>query len=290
MIKVLEVPLEQDLSALSQELWARRIGHQIRVQDHHQEIWLADPAYFPELLQLLRDWQQGQLAHTVSVKPHYSRFRQAVDALRQWPISLMLITLSTLITATVFLLSSDALLSWLTIVPVALQGHQLIQGDLSVVLQQGEIWRLVSPMFLHFGWLHLAFNCLWVWELGRSIELEQRSGRLLLVVLISGITANLAQYAMGDALFGGLSGVVYGLLGYCWFWDKLARRPIFFVRKGVFIALMIWLVFCWVGGATMLGFGNVANAAHIGGLIAGSLWAWLALKVLGESAVRPRHF
>ncbi|OPX56683.1 GlpG protein [Oceanospirillum multiglobuliferum] len=289
MIKVLEVPLEQDLSELSQELWARRIGHRINEHNGHQEIWLADPAYFPELLQLLRDWQQGQLTHTINIKPRASIGKQIEMGFRQWPFSLLLIMVSTLITAAIFLLSSDQLLSMLTIVPVVLQGSQLIHGDLSTVLQQGELWRLLSPMFLHFGWLHLAFNCLWIWELGRLIETEQCSKKLLVVVLVSGLVANLSQYMMGDVLFGGLSGVVYGLLGYCWFWDKFARTPLFFVRKGVFIALMIWLVFCWLGGSAVLGLGNVANAAHIGGLIAGSLWAWIALKIFGEGRPNSRR-
>ena len=44
MIKVLDVPVDQDLSELSRELWARRISHQIRHESDHQEIWLADPA------------------------------------------------------------------------------------------------------------------------------------------------------------------------------------------------------------------------------------------------------
>lgn len=294
MIKVLEVPLDRDLSELSRELWARRIGHRITHQDSHQEIWLADPAYFPELLQILRDWQQGQLAHTIEVKTtenavsHYAK--RWMMSWRQWPISLLLILVSVFVTGAIFISSSDQLLSWLTIVPVGLQNQQLVHGELSVVLQQGELWRLVSPMFLHFGWLHLAFNCLWIWELGRLIETEQHSARLLWVVLISGVVANLAQYMMGDVLFGGLSGVVYGLLGYCWFWDKFARTPRFFVRKGVFIALMIWLVFCWVGGTAVLGLGNVANAAHIGGLISGSLWAWLALKIFGEGGKDLHRF
>lgn len=284
MIKVLDVPVEQDLSELSRELWARSIGHQIRHKGDHQEIWLADPAYFPELLQMIRDWQQGNLANTQVVINRRSMLDRIGYGLRVWPLTIALLLVSALVTAGIFLETSGAIFSTMTFVPVGMQNQQLIHGSLQQVLESGELWRLISPMFLHFGILHLAFNSLWVWELGRMIEEHQKSRGLLLVVFISGLVANFAQYMVGDVLFGGLSGVVYALLGYCWFWDKFARVPRFHVRKAVFIALMIWLVFCLVGGAGVLGLGNIANAAHIGGLIAGTLLAWLRIQLVGEGA------
>lgn len=284
MIKVLDVPVEQDLSELSRELWARSIGHQIRHKGDHQEIWLADPAYFPELLQMIRDWQQGNLANTQVVVNRRSMLDRVSYGLRVWPLTIVLLLVSALVTAGIFLETSGAIFSTMTFVPVGMQNQQLIHGSLQQVLESGELWRFISPMFLHFGILHLAFNSLWVWELGRMIEEHQKSRGLLLVVVISGLAANFAQYMVGDVLFGGLSGVVYALLGYCWFWDKFARVPRFHVRKSVFIALMIWLVFCLVGGAGVLGLGNIANAAHIGGLIAGTLLAWLRIQLVGEGA------
>jgi GlpG protein len=283
MIKVLELPHNKDLSELSHELWARKIGHQIRQSKDSQEIWLANPKDYPALLVMVEEWQRGELAYTVDSKPpSFDGIKNGLtDALR-WPLTFVLLLISALITALISFDSQSHILSALSIVPF----HQVPQGlsylPLEQALKAGDIWRLLTPTFLHFGLLHLIFNGLWVWELGRMIEKRQSTIQLAVLFLISAIGANLTQYMMGDILFGGLSGVVYALLGYCWFWDRLAHQPIFYIRKPVFILLLVWLVFCLVGGSSMLGFGEVANAAHIAGLVSGSLWAFILVKFKGE--------
>ncbi|WP_028305075.1 rhomboid family intramembrane serine protease [Oceanospirillum maris] len=283
MIKVLELPHNKDLSELSHELWARKIGHQIRQSKDSQEIWLANPKDYPALLVMVEEWQRGELAYTVdSEPPSFDGIKNGLtDALR-WPLTFVLLLISALITALISFDSQSHILSALSIVPF----HQVPQGlsylPLEQALKAGDIWRLLTPTFLHFGLLHLIFNGLWVWELGRMIEKRQSTIQLAVLFLISAIGANLTQYMMGDILFGGLSGVVYALLGYCWFWDRLAHPPIFYIRKPVFILLLVWLVFCLVGGSSLLGFGNVANAAHIAGLVSGSLWAFILVKFKGE--------
>src|SRR5690606_11070458 len=81
----------------------------------------------------------------------------------------------------------------------------------------GEQWRLLTPIFLHFGLLHQLFNMLWLWDLGGALEARRGFGFLALFVLISGIGGNLAQYLItGWPYFGGVSGVVFGLLGFIW--------------------------------------------------------------------------
>ena len=80
----------------------------------------------------------------------------------------------------------------------------------------------MTPVFLHFGWLHITFNCLWLWELGALVE--QRLGALVLLglVVLCGAGSNIAQHLWsGPSLFGGMSGVVYALLGFCWIYNML---------------------------------------------------------------------
>ena len=135
-----------------------------------------------------------------------------------------------------------------------------------------ELWRLLSPTFLHFGWLHLIFNCLWVWDIGRRIELLQSSYHLLGLAIISGVVANVAQYLMDTPLFGGLSGVVYALLAYVWLWDQI-NRPLFKVPSGIMVFMLLWLIAGIVGIIDSLGLGKIANSAHVGGLVTGLLLA-----------------
>lgn len=290
MIKVLELPADQDLSELSRELWVRKIGHQIRQNQHAQEIFLANPEHYPQLMQLVQDWHRGELAYTV--EPESSEqslnLKAGLQAAGQWPLTALILIVSGLVTALISFEPEPNWLASLTIVPFEQVRNGLAYLPLVQTLQTGEVWRLLTPAFLHFGMLHLIFNSLWVWEMGRMIERQQSTLRLALLFLVSGISANLAQYVMGDILFGGLSGVVYGLLGYCWFWDRFAQQPIFYIRKPVFVILLVWLVFCMVGGASLLGLGEVANAAHVAGLVTGSLWALLSVKLSGQSRLGHR--
>ncbi|MGV2836394.1 rhomboid family intramembrane serine protease, partial [Pseudomonas shirazensis] len=139
-------------------------------------------------------------------------------------------------------------------------------------LSDGQWWRLISPMLLHFGFLHLAMNGMWYWELGKRIELRQGPWLLLLLTLLFSLISNLAQHLVGGpSLFGGLSGVLYGLLGYVWLYQWLAPNPHYRLPKGVLVMMLIWLVVCLTGVVGQLGFGQIANAAHVGGLLIGCL-------------------
>ena len=94
---------------------------------------------------------------------------------------------------------------------------QYIQWDPGLPeVRRGQVWRLFTPMFLHFDILHILFNMLWLRDLGSMIEARKTSWLLLLLVLVIAGTSNVAQYLVSGPAFGGMSGVVYGLLGYIW--------------------------------------------------------------------------
>ena len=149
-------------------------------------------------------------------------------------------------------------------------GSNLYPSFQNTYIVSQEWWRLISPTFLHFSLTHLIFNCLWIYILGSKIEIIDGRGIFLTLFLISGLSSNLGQYFMtGDYLFGGLSGAVYGLLGYCFILDLDNRGLRYNLPNVLYIFMFIWLLIGFTGLLKIFGFGNVANIAHLVGMIAG---------------------
>ena len=139
-----------------------------------------------------------------------------------------------------------------------------------------EWWRLITPMLIHFSPTHLIFNCLWIYILGR--EIEQLDGKVIFIflVLLTSAASNYLQYAFsGPALFGGLSGVVYGLLGYCFVSETFNRSNKFSFPPAIYIFMFVWLLIGFTGFLDLLGFGKLANFAHLGGLLSGILSGYI---------------
>jgi GlpG protein len=136
---------------------------------------------------------------------------------------------------------------------------------------RGEIWRLFTPIFIHYGPLHLIFNMLWFYQLGSMIEGRQSALFLFVFIAVSALCSDVAQYFYHGPSFGGMSGVVYALAGYVWIRGKYnPGSGVFLDRRSVTI-LLVWLVVCFTGIV-----GPVANAAHVVGLITGMVWGRIA--------------
>jgi len=145
-------------------------------------------------------------------------------------------------------------------------------------VRAGEFWRLITPVFIHFGLLHILFNMMWLYQLGCMIEARQGTLIFALLVLVTGVLPMVAQYIMvGAGFVGGMSGVVYGLAGYVWLRGKYDRASGLFLDRQTIQWLLIWLVVCFTGMV-----GNVANTAHVTGLVIGMIWggasAWVASR------------
>lgn len=143
-------------------------------------------------------------------------------------------------------------------------------------IRQGEIWRLITPMFLHGDTIHLLFNMLWVYSLGSMIERYHGSLFFVALLLSTEITGMLVQVLLPDwlppSLRGypfaiGASGAVYGLFGFLWIRPQIA--PMYPIRlpSSTVMIMLGFLVIC------LTGIFNVANGAHIGGLLGGTLAA-----------------
>ena len=156
-------------------------------------------------------------------------------------------------------------------------GSNLYPSFQATYIASQEWWRLITPTFLHFSLTHLIFNCLWIYILGSKIEIIDGKGIFLTLFLISGLSSNLGQYFItGDYLFGGLSGVVYGLLSYCFILDLDNRGQRYDLPIALYIFMFIWLLIGFTGLLKIFGFGNVANIAHLVGMIAGFILGLIA--------------
>lgn len=148
-----------------------------------------------------------------------------------------------------------------------------------------EKWRLVSPIFVHFGLMHFVFNGLWLCLLGARIERLSGSLHLLLVVLLSALVSNMSQYVWsGSVYFGGMSGVIYGLLGYIWIRNLLAPHPLISLPRELILFMIGWLFVCMTGVLDILLGVGIANAAHASGLLVGMLMGLVfgAVKNIGK--------
>ena len=147
-------------------------------------------------------------------------------------------------------------------------------------IQNNEWWRLITPMFIHFSLTHLVFNCLWIYVLGTKIEQIDGHITFINLVIFSSIISNLAQHFFGEsALFGGLSGVIYGLLGYCMIIEIDTKQERYDLPPALYLFMLIWLILGFLGILNLFGFGNVANYAHLGGLISGIIFAMITRYV-----------
>lgn len=143
----------------------------------------------------------------------------------------------------------------------------------------GQVWRLVTPIFLHFGILHLLFNMLWLHYLGNEIEARRGSLRYLALVLAIAVASNLSEYFLGGLhwqggqlvwnpmiQFGGMSGVVFGLFGYILVKMRFEPNLGLALSQQVIILNLFWFAWCFTGLA-----GSIANVVHTVGLATGMI-------------------
>lgn len=136
--------------------------------------------------------------------------------------------------------------------------------------QEWQLWRWFSHALLHFSVMHIAFNLLWWWQLGGDIEQKLGSGKLLQLFLVSAALSGAGQYWVEGANFGGLSGVVYALVGYLWVIGYKAPQLGLSMPKPVIGFMLVWLVLGFVQP-----FMAIANTAHLAGLLAGVVIGWV---------------
>lgn len=265
-IEALRAPAAEDLNPFIQYLRARGLACHVFEEGGQQVLLVADESAVSQVQQYYQQWQSGALEIELIAHPRPRLSGFSIGQLMRLPVTLSLIVGSII----GFILVSTESLRWvglLTYLPLVDVGGRIGFGD-----ADGQYWRLITPAFLHFGILHVTFNTLWLWELGRKVELSVGRFHMLGLFLVMATVSNVAQFVFGGpSLFGGMSGVVYGLLGFSWVGGVLNPAWGIKPRTGLMVFMLGWLFFCMTGAMETLGFGAVANAAHVGGLLAGAV-------------------
>ena len=136
----------------------------------------------------------------------------------------------------------------------------------SILVQNGEFWRLITAGFLHGGIFHLLFNMYSLYIIGMQIENFVGKWKFLAIYFCSMITASLMSCVMSpNSVSVGASGAIFGLLGALVYFGYHYRLYLGSVLRNQIIPLILFNL--------LLGFmvSGIDNAAHIGGLIGGLL-------------------
>ena len=172
------------------------------------------------------------------------------------------------------------------VVPAVLTGREILPAEIAVIPATGSV---LTSMFMHGGFWHLAGNMLYLWVFGNNIEDAMGHTRFLLFYLLCGVAAVVAQVLPNPGSIipmVGASGAISGVLGaYMLLFPRakvLLGLPLGFliVQLGRFPA--IWVLAAWFIMQLVMGAmaaarapgeseGGIAFGAHIGGFIAGLL-------------------
>jgi GlpG protein len=194
----------------------------------------------------------------------------AAPGLRRRPLTVALLAISVL----VFILQNSPKRPvlqdrmWFTTFYQDQEG-EIHDDGLSPILH-GEVWRLVTPVFMHVNLIHIFFNMWWLNALGTMIEVRRGTLRLAGLVLVAAVITNLGEYfydvrASGHAIPSeGMSGVVYALFGYIWMKGLYQPEQGMIMHPNNINIMILWLFVCMTGVI-----GPVANAAHVVGLAVG---------------------
>lgn len=323
MRQLATLPSADDARALADYLLTLKIDTQLEKQPDGWVIWIRDEDHVPRALQELEEFQRnpsdprykgaGSTAAQLRKKKQqedkayhrrqerfYSRMGRAGAA---GGVTFTLIVISAIVT-----LLKDGFSfgpSFAQALFIAPYQYELVSFDPSAGLEgirvklispglepilHGEIWRLVTPIFLHFGIWHLAFNMWMLYVLGGAIERRRGRARYLLLVLVVAILSNLAQYFLGDIgsglplaslprspNFGGMSGVVYGLFGYVWMKTRFQPELGLYIDRTNILILMAWFFLCMTPAIRTVTGSGVANVAHAAGLLAGMLIGYVPI-------------
>jgi len=275
MYKVLDVSIQEDLGQFSRLLWQRKISHRIYEVESRQILTVPDQSQVMAARHLFQQWQRGEVIPDAGDSSDFVSYFSPRDflgkifhAFRKATFTLSLIVLCIILA---FLAPLNAMtdLTRAMLYPDFSFGTRIIDLDnVRANFSALQFLKMISPMLLHGGIIHLAFNMLWLWEFGRRIEAVQASWSFLVLIFFIALVSNTVQYLYGGSIyFGGMSGVVYGLFSYIWMWQLFDPKKNLSLPGPLIFFLLLSLVVI-----TVINLDFIADEAHIGGLLTGVVY------------------
>lgn len=276
----------RDARTLADVLLAHEVDTEVREEDPAAiEVWVRDDAVLDKAREVAEAWRVdgGRFAEDAARgaqarrskdqaearwRARVERTRLSLHGARARPVVTLLVAAAAVVVSLASGLGANRGMSDLFV----LTRYQAA-ADLPE-LRNGEVWRLVTPALLHFGVLHLLFNLSLWWSFARMVE-ERKGARFFVpFVLVADAAGFLGQWGLarlfdprGFAYAGGLSGVLYALVGYIWLKGRLDPTDQLDLPPQQWRFLMGWLLIGFLGILPM------ANGAHVFGLITGLVWA-----------------
>src|SRR3982751_3866339 len=134
-------------------------------------------------------------------------------------------------------------------------------------IYSGAYWGFITSAFVHEQLWHVAFNVYWLYLLGTKLELGIGHAKFVAFILAAAFVSSGAEFAIAGTTGIGASGFVYAIFGLMWLtrgrFSAYAGTP----DRRTIRLFLVWLVACVA--MTLIGIMNVANAAHIAGLLFG---------------------
>lgn len=274
MYRVKQFDTSVNLAAFSRWLKEQHVRHRITEERGHQVLWLENQEHAEPVLaaldRFLSEPELREAVHKQNESPVFVGGRWQPSP-RHAPLVLGIIIFAVTMVwltsmgrnqlAAAMMIIDPRSYNWMS---MSMAGHLSALGE---TMASGQIWRLITPDFLHFSWSHIIFNSVMLWFLGSQIEWFDGRVRLIALFLVISVFSNGLQYFVSGPLFGGLSGVVYGMLGYCWLSQR--RVPRFQFPPALVTLAVVWMVIGFTPLTEMLGLGKMANEAHLGGFVAG---------------------
>lgn len=145
-------------------------------------------------------------------------------------------------------------------------------------IKEGEVWRLVTPSFLHANLFHILFNLIWFAFLGNQMEKRIGGWKFAFFIVIVAVISNTAQYLMSGPNFLGLSGVVMGMAGFIFIRQAKAAWEGYSIQRPTLYFLAFYVLALVALQAVSLGLElagkqsiapNIANTGHVVGALVG---------------------